>query len=130
MAHLQAPGKQHGIKNAPAILKKVESAVAKWPHYAEQAGVSRKSTKEMAGKIKRILPRGQSFCAWLTVGKLIAADHNGNEAGDLGNRSGEEVLKSGEPRVEWRAAGLGECNGRNNEDQGQKSDSRAYPMRA
>jgi serine/threonine-protein kinase HipA len=51
-AHLQALGKQHGIKNAPEILAKVERAVANWPSYAELADVSRKSTKDVAGKIK------------------------------------------------------------------------------
>jgi serine/threonine-protein kinase HipA len=49
---LQALGKQHGIKNAPEILAKVERAVANWPRYAELAGVSRKSTKDVAAKIK------------------------------------------------------------------------------
>ncbi len=48
---LQALGKQHGIKNAPDILAKVKRAVANWPRYAEQVDVSRKSTKEIAGKI-------------------------------------------------------------------------------
>ena len=51
-AQLQALGKQHGIKNAPEILAKVERAVANWPQYAELADVSRKSTKDVAGKIK------------------------------------------------------------------------------
>jgi hypothetical protein len=49
---LQALGKQHGIKNAPEILAKVKKVVANWPRYAERAGVSRKSTKEIVGKIK------------------------------------------------------------------------------
>ena len=49
---LQALGKQHGIKNAPEILAKVERAVANWPRYAELAEVSRKSTKDVAAKIK------------------------------------------------------------------------------
>ena len=48
---LQALGKQHGIKNAQEILAKVRTAVANWRRYAEQADVSRKSTKEIAGKI-------------------------------------------------------------------------------
>lgn len=52
ITQLQALGKQHGIKNAPEILAKVKKAVAKWPRYAEQADVSRKSTKEIAEKIK------------------------------------------------------------------------------
>jgi len=51
-AQLQTLGKQHGIKNAPEILAKVERAVANWPHYAELADVSRKSTNDVAGKIK------------------------------------------------------------------------------
>jgi serine/threonine-protein kinase HipA len=51
-AQLQALGKQHGIKNAPEILAKVERAVANWPRYAELAEVSRKSTKDIEGKIK------------------------------------------------------------------------------
>jgi serine/threonine-protein kinase HipA len=51
-AQLQALGKQHGIKNAQEILAKVRTAVANWHRYAEQAGVSRKSTKEIADKIK------------------------------------------------------------------------------
>jgi len=51
-AQLQALGKQHGITNAPEILSKVKRAVANWPRYAELADVSRKSTKEITGKIK------------------------------------------------------------------------------
>ena len=51
-AQLQALGKQHGIKNAPEILAKVKQAVANWPRYVEQADVSRKSAKEIVGKIK------------------------------------------------------------------------------
>jgi hypothetical protein len=52
-AQLQALGKQHGIKNAQEILAKVKTAVANWRRrYAEQADVSRKSTKEIADKIK------------------------------------------------------------------------------
>ena len=52
-AQLQALGKQHGIKDAQEILAKVKTAVANWRRrYAEQADVSRKSTKEIADKIK------------------------------------------------------------------------------
>ncbi len=51
-AQLQALGKHHGLKNAPAILEKAQRAVGKWLRYAEQAGVSRKSTKEIADRIK------------------------------------------------------------------------------
>jgi serine/threonine-protein kinase HipA len=51
-AQLEVLGKQHGIKNAPEILARVKEAVANWPRFAEQADVSRKSTKDIAGKIK------------------------------------------------------------------------------
>jgi serine/threonine-protein kinase HipA len=51
-AQLQALGKQHGLRNAPKILARVKRAVADWPRYAEQSDVSRKSTKEIASKIK------------------------------------------------------------------------------
>ena len=49
---LQALGKQHGVKSAQEILAKVETAVANWRRFAEQADVSRKSTQEIADKIK------------------------------------------------------------------------------
>jgi hypothetical protein len=49
---LQALGKQHGIKSAQEILAKVKAAVANWLRHAEQADVSRRSTQEIAGKIK------------------------------------------------------------------------------
>jgi serine/threonine-protein kinase HipA len=51
-AQLQTLAKQHEIKNAPEILAKVQAAMANWPRYAEQAEVSRKSAKEIGGKIK------------------------------------------------------------------------------
>jgi serine/threonine-protein kinase HipA len=51
-AQLQALGNRHGMKNAPDILEKVERTVANWSRYAEQAGVSRKSTKEIESTIK------------------------------------------------------------------------------
>ena len=53
MAQLEALGRQHGIKNAPEILGRVKEAVANWPRYAEQAEVSRKSSQDIGGKIKR-----------------------------------------------------------------------------
>lgn len=48
---LLALGKQHGIKNAPEILAKVRGVVANWTRYADQAEVTRKSSKEIAGKL-------------------------------------------------------------------------------
>lgn len=53
VVQLQSLGKQHGLKNAPRILEKVKTAVANWPRHAEQAGVSRKSTKEIADNIQQ-----------------------------------------------------------------------------
>jgi len=50
-AQLQSMVKLHGLKNASQILEKVKSAVANWPRYAENAGVSRKSIQEVAAKI-------------------------------------------------------------------------------
>ena len=52
IAQLQILGKQHGIKHAQKILANVQRAVANWTRFAEQAEVSRKSTKEVAAKIK------------------------------------------------------------------------------
>ncbi len=49
--HLRALAKRHGIKNAPEILAKVQTAIANWPRYAEEAEVSRKSGKEIEGKL-------------------------------------------------------------------------------
>jgi hypothetical protein len=44
------------------------------------------------------------LCAWLTMGKLIASDDNGNKAGDFRYRAGEEGLQGGEPRIKGRSA--------------------------
>ncbi len=51
-AELRALGKQHSLKNAPEILERVHRAVAMWPTFAEQAGVSRKSADGVAAKIR------------------------------------------------------------------------------
>jgi serine/threonine-protein kinase HipA len=52
ITHLQALGKHHGLKNAATILEKIQKAVGKFPRYAEQAGMSRKSTREIADRIR------------------------------------------------------------------------------
>ena len=49
---LRALGKEHGLKNAPRILAKVQKAVARWRTHAATAGVSAKSAKEIAGGIQ------------------------------------------------------------------------------
>ena len=48
---LKALGKEHNLKNAPRILAQVQTAVSRWRHHAAAAGVTAKSTKEIAGII-------------------------------------------------------------------------------
>ncbi|MGB9152455.1 MAG: type II toxin-antitoxin system HipA family toxin [Alphaproteobacteria bacterium] len=48
---LQTLGTKHGLKNASAILIKVQGAVSRWRQHAEQAGVTEKSAKDIADKI-------------------------------------------------------------------------------
>ena len=52
------------------------------------------------------------------MGELIAANHDGDQAGNLGNRSREKVLQGSEPGVEGRSA-LRKCERRekNGEDE-------------
>ena len=50
--HLVALGKQHGLKNAKRILPNVQSAVVRWKDHAAAAGVSAKSTNEIAGTLR------------------------------------------------------------------------------
>lgn len=48
---LKALGKEHNLKNAPRILAMVQTAVSRWRHHAAAAGVTAKSTKEIADRI-------------------------------------------------------------------------------
>lgn len=48
---LQALGKKHGLKNTPNILARVQKAVFHWQKHADKAGVTAKSTTEIADKI-------------------------------------------------------------------------------
>ncbi|MEO6759855.1 MAG: HipA domain-containing protein, partial [Saprospiraceae bacterium] len=48
---LKALGKEHNLKNALRILAKVQTAVSRWRHHAAAAGVTAKSTKEIADRI-------------------------------------------------------------------------------
>jgi hypothetical protein len=64
------------------------------------------------------------------VSEFVPANHDRDQAGDLGNRSGEEVLKSGESRVEGSPAGLGERDRGDDDNQGHKSYGFTYPMRS
>lgn len=52
LPQLAALGKRHGLKKAPAILAKVQKALANWTRYAKEADVSAKSTKMVADRIK------------------------------------------------------------------------------
>ena len=49
---LKSLGKEHNLKNAPRILAKVQKAIARWRDHAAEAGVSAKSTKEIAASIQ------------------------------------------------------------------------------
>ncbi len=49
--HLEALGKKHGLKNAKRILLKVKTAIAGWTRHASEAGVTAKSTKDLAARI-------------------------------------------------------------------------------
>jgi hypothetical protein len=62
------------------------------------------------------------------VGKLVAADHDGNQARDLGNGSGEEGLEIGESCVEGSAALCERQNGKENE-QGKEGGGLTGPAR-
>ena len=53
--------------------------------------------------------RTHILCTRLAVSELVSADHNGDQARDLCNRSGEQGLQSSEAGIKWRSA-LGECN--------------------
>ncbi len=50
--HLRALGEKHGLKNALKILAKVQNAVSRWRHHAGHTGVSAKSAKDIAARIK------------------------------------------------------------------------------
>jgi serine/threonine-protein kinase HipA len=45
---LKALANEHGLKNAARILAGVRKAVARWREYAAVAGVTAKSTREIA----------------------------------------------------------------------------------
>ena len=44
------------------------------------------------------------LCAWFTMGKLVSANDDGNQAGDFRYRAGEEGLQGGEPGIKGRSA--------------------------
>ena len=48
----EEPSRKGQAASFPTEVSKVRDAVANWPGYAKQADVSRKSTKEIEGKIK------------------------------------------------------------------------------
>jgi hypothetical protein len=66
----------------------------------------------------------------LTVREHVAANYDGDQAGDLGDRSRKEVLERGKAAVERRAARLCESNCGHDENQGCKSEGWAHPMRS
>jgi serine/threonine-protein kinase HipA len=52
LSELESLGKKHGLKNAPAILAKVQKAISNWTRFAKEAEVLHKSVKMIADKIK------------------------------------------------------------------------------
>lgn len=52
--HLLNLAKKHGIRQAKRILDQVQSAVARWKEFASEAGVSAKSTNEIAKRLQSI----------------------------------------------------------------------------
>ena len=52
LEQLKVLGQEHNLKNAPRILAKVRKAVARWRDYAAEAGVSVKSTRAVAERIR------------------------------------------------------------------------------
>jgi hypothetical protein len=62
--------------------------------------------------------------------KLIPADHNGDQARDLCNRSGEEGLQSSEAGIKWRSAlGEGDCGKQNQyDDEAASASNPARPV--
>ena len=48
---LRALGKEHNLKQAANILERVQSAVSRWKGFADEAGVTAKSTREIGRKI-------------------------------------------------------------------------------
>jgi serine/threonine-protein kinase HipA len=51
VTHLQALGRQHGLKDAPAILERVQAAVSRWRQHAEDAGVRARTVTEIGSRI-------------------------------------------------------------------------------
>jgi hypothetical protein len=51
---LRVLGQEHNLKNAPRILAKVRKAVARWRDHAAEAGVSAKSTKAVAERLRNV----------------------------------------------------------------------------
>ena len=87
-------------------------------------------TKDVGGKDSDPGPgRHTRECAFGTrssVSKFVTANHDGDQAGDLGDGSCEECLQGGESGIERRAALChGEC--RPNEDKRKEDIGRAIP---
>jgi serine/threonine-protein kinase HipA len=52
VGQLEALGRKHGLKRAPAILAKAQKAISRWRRHADQASVSAKSVKEISKRIR------------------------------------------------------------------------------
>ncbi len=51
LEHLRALGKKHGVKRAQGIIEEVRAAIARWPSFADAAGVAKKSATMIASRI-------------------------------------------------------------------------------
>jgi hypothetical protein len=64
------------------------------------------------------------LCARFAVRKLVAANHDCDEAGNLGNRASEEGLHGGKAGIERR---LSDCDRREKDQQGEEGKAGAKP---
>ncbi|WP_439544466.1 type II toxin-antitoxin system HipA family toxin [Hyphomicrobium sp.] len=68
VAHLLTLAKKHGISEAPEIIERVQSAVARWKAHASEAGVTKKSTALIERELEAIAKRD----AWTPPPKVRA----------------------------------------------------------
>jgi serine/threonine-protein kinase HipA len=49
--HLRALANKHGLNKGNALIDRVRAAIAQWPEFADQAGLTEKSAKLIASRI-------------------------------------------------------------------------------
>ncbi|MEZ5817400.1 MAG: type II toxin-antitoxin system HipA family toxin [Hyphomicrobiaceae bacterium] len=60
VAHLQALAKKHDLRNGPRILDDVRAAVARWSDHADAAGLTKKATTLIGGRIAPPIAKAKS----------------------------------------------------------------------